>query len=238
MGKNNIDKAGLFNVTAQFTTAGTIQWAIDDVAQGDAVSTTESMSEDGSTTYTATLAGVSLAAEQTITATLAPNDGTEPVVATGTVAKENTEKTKIAAFVQLVDTVASQKVPVGTALENVILPTVLKATDNEDNTVTLNVIWICEPGYNGSVIGDYVFTAVISNEVILNENIELPKITVSVQEMVEETVTLTENITVTEPIIVESGVTLTYDLNGYRLYSELQNDKESLFVVKNGGNLV
>ena len=92
-----IDKAGLFNVTAQFTTAGTIQWAIDDVAQGDAVSTTESMSEDGSTIYTVTLAGVSLVAEQTITATLTPNDRTEPVVATGTVAKETViEETTVA----------------------------------------------------------------------------------------------------------------------------------------------
>ncbi|MFR6292119.1 MAG: SpaA isopeptide-forming pilin-related protein [Peptococcaceae bacterium] len=83
-----IEKAGLFDVTAQFTTAGMVQWTIGDVTQGEAVATTETTLEDETVVYTTTLAGVTLAAEQTITATLTPTDGTESVTATGTVAKE------------------------------------------------------------------------------------------------------------------------------------------------------
>ena len=83
-----IEKAGLFDVTAQFTTAGMVQWTIGDVTQGEAVATVEITLEDETVVYTTTLPGVTLVAGQTITATLTLDDGTESVTAIGTVAKE------------------------------------------------------------------------------------------------------------------------------------------------------
>ena len=103
-----IEKAGLFNVTAQFTTAGMVQWVVGNADQGEAVSTAESTLDDGSTIYTATLTGVELAAEQTITATLTPTDTTVVggLVATGTVAR--TEPTKIIAVDAAAETVVGE----------------------------------------------------------------------------------------------------------------------------------
>ncbi len=65
-----IAKAGLFNITAQFTTAGSVQWTINDAVYGNDESYTTEKEIDGANFYVVKLSDVNLNAGDTITATL------------------------------------------------------------------------------------------------------------------------------------------------------------------------
>ena len=76
-----IAKAGLFNITAQFTTAGSVQWKINDDVYGNDESYTTEKEIDGAFFYVVELSDVNLNAGDTITATLKnSNDETKTAI--------------------------------------------------------------------------------------------------------------------------------------------------------------
>ncbi len=229
----------IFNLSAKATTesAVSMQWKIDDTES----ETVLSVNEEGFSVYE----GISFDTEgtYTITATCLDGDGNVitdengdyTVSATVTVAAE-AAVTKITAFAPLAETVASQTVALGTEQENISLPATLEAIDDTGKSVTLEVTWQCE-NYDGNAVGEYTFTPVIPENYIVDEEATLPAITVSVEELVEREITLNEETTTTQQIIVKAGEQLTYDLSGHNLYFDIANG-ESLFVVENGGTLI
>lgn len=233
-----------FNLSAEATTesAVSMQWKIVDESSTES-ETVSSVNEDGFSVYES----ISFDTEgiYTITATcldgegnvITDENGDYTVSATVTVTAAEAAVTKIAAFTPLAETVASQTVALGTEQENISLPATLEATDDAEESVTLEVTWQCE-NYDGNAVGEYIFTPVIPENYIVDETVILPAITVSVKELVENTIVLNEHLVVTDTIVIESGSVVTYDLNGYWIKFQQNDYDKNLFEVKNGGKLI
>ena len=73
-----------------------------------------------------------------------------------------------------------------TAQENLQLPTVLTVqVEGQEEPVELPVTWVCE-NYNAALAGSYIFTAQIGEGYVLAEGINLPQVTVTVGENLNE----------------------------------------------------
>lgn len=92
---------------------------------------------------------------------------------------------KLSSFDTLEATVAEQKVALGTTLEQLNLPTELKATDTDGQQVTvIGVTWEATPAYDANTAAIYTFVAVLPEGYTLSDGVELPKITVTVGDVV------------------------------------------------------
>ena len=89
----------------------------------------------------------------------------------------------ITAFDELEEDVAAQSVPQDTAVKELNLPEELNATDcaGADLTVT-SVTWESEPEYDGGTPGTYILTAVLPEGYEPDTDVELPQISVTVED--------------------------------------------------------
>ena len=106
----------------------------------------------------------------------------------------------ITAFDELEEDVSAQRVPQNTAVKELNLPEELNATDGAgaDLTVT-GVTWESEPEYDGGMPGTYILTAVLPEGYEPDTDMELPQISVTVEDAEDaETTEVTEDAETTD----------------------------------------
>jgi sugar lactone lactonase YvrE len=94
--------------------------------------------------------------------------------------------TTIAAFDTLADSVKLQNVTSGTALSALTLPDTLQATVCGASQTISGITWVPSPAYDAVTAGTYTFTAVLPDGYVCADGVALPKITVIVDEAMQE----------------------------------------------------
>ncbi|MEA4921422.1 MAG: S-layer homology domain-containing protein [Clostridiaceae bacterium] len=150
----------------------------------------------------------------------------------------------IIAFDELEDQIRQQSVPYGQASSELFLPESLTAVTSANESVTVaGVTWMSSPDYDGNAAGSYTFRAILPTGYVLADGASLPEISVTVEEEASDENILTSmgsegatsvttaeqlntvfqnggsavlesNITLSAPLVVPLGKTVTLDLNG------------------------
>ena len=125
-------------------------------------------------------------------------------------AQKQGQTVTIKAFDKLDKSTAAQVYAAGAVTEDELtLPDALKATENEDNAITIKgVAWKCESGFDGEAAGEYIFVAVLPEGYALTEDIKAPTITVTIS-VVEAAFAAQSEIGIGNPGDVTGGANLS-----------------------------
>lgn len=170
---------------------------------------------------------------------------------------EGTERTTtlITAFGELEEQIRQQSVPYGKEISELSLPESLTAVTSADETISVaGVTWVSSPVYDGEKAGSYTFLAALPEGYTLAEGVNLPEISVTVEEdgnaapfltltgsiasvtTAEELIAVFQNggsavlassITLSAPLVVASGKSITLDLNGKTIDRAMTNETAS-----------